>query len=424
MIPLPLLPHEPRLLALQAVQRSRALFALLAFFVLLLGRFWWFGEATTWAGFIRTCLYLTLLLGVVEIRRLPGHLRTNPLLIVVLAFLSYAALSSLFLGDAKVARRALLMLAFLLAIYTICREVQYRCVQVLQAMVMASSLVAIATLWLHWQSGLLFTGYREAAISGTGILGFAEFENSVLASLEMSFSLIVCAWLALRARHWPERIVWVLCALPILLYVYSTFGRTGWLATAIGFLALIMQHPGLRARYMLLVILLVNISLIGALFHERIAFELFTRSLTHRDEIWAMVLNLMPGYWLIGHGADASVENLLGTQLLGGQFPFVINHSHSIYIEVLFNFGVLGLLGLLAVLACAFRQLWIARNTELARLWFAVLTGMTVAMAFDFSSLISTPNLVWLWLWLPISWAVAVGSAIGPLTGAGQRFIE
>ena len=126
-----------------------------------------------------------------------------------------------------------------------------------------------------------------------------------------------------------------------------------------------------------------------------------------------MVLDLMPQHWLFGHGADTSLSRMLGHRPLGGGKPVLIAHAHSIYMEVLFNYGLVGLSGFLSVLLFAGSRLWAQRKEPLALFWLAVLVGGALGMLFDFSSFVSTPNLVWLWFWLPVAWAFA-------LSGSGQ----
>ena len=86
----------------------------------------------------------------------------------------------------------------------------------------------------------------------------------------------------------------------------------------------------------------------------------------------------------------------------------LIAHPHSIYLEVLFNYGLFGLIGFLSVFLAACRRFYVYRHDPFALLWLAVLAGAMVAMIFDFSSVVTTPNLLWLWMWLPLGWALAL----------------
>ncbi len=387
---------------------SRVVLALLALFALFLGRFWWFGETTSWAGFIRICLFLGLLLALAEWRELLPFLRRNGYAVLLLGFLAYLAGNSLVLGDGKTARRVLLLVAFFLAVPLVAARGKNALRQLLALMVVASALVAAVTFVTLNDQGLLSFEYRLRSISASGVAGFADFENSVLAGLELAFSGVVMLWVLLQARTWPARAFWIGCGLLIALYVFLTFSRTGWLALAVSALMLLFNIADRRLRKHVLIAIALTGLLFVVLFHERIAYELFSRKLSYREEIWQMVLQLMPGYWPFGHGADTGVAQTLGLRPLAGSRPMLIAHAHSIYLEVLFNYGLFGLGYFVVLLLAACRRLYAHRHEPLTSLWLAVLIGAMVAMVFDFSSFVSTPNLLWLWLWLPLVWALAL----------------
>jgi len=334
-------------------------------------------------------------------------LRKNYLFWFVGIFLFYIAFSSALLGDGKTLRRVFLVLALFMAMAQVANHWQRIWNTLISTAGAFSTLASVVTLWALWQAGLLNLGDRAAAISGSGIAGIAEFENSVLASLQMAFSLVLITWLFLTAKARLVQIFWLLCLLISSVYLFGTFGRTGWLAAAIAIGVLITVIGSRRQKQVFWGGGLVLLILLVMFFQERIAYELLSRKLTHRDEIWGMVLGLMPGKWLLGYGADASVEDLLGVQRLGVH-EAVINHAHSIYIEVIFNYGLVGLGGLIVLLAGSLCRLWAHRDHPLSALWLAILCGAVISIGFDFSSFLSTPNLVWLWVWLPVAFACAL----------------
>lgn len=389
------------------ILRVRTAIAALALFGLFVGRFWWPGETTAWAGFIRSCLFIGLILALPCWRYLVDQVRSNRYAWCLLGFLVYALLSSLLLGDGKVGRRILLLFALFTSVCVIEGQGRNYIRTLLAVMVVVSAVAALITLYYYWEAGHLFKGYRMYAIADSGVAGLAAFENSVLASLEMAFSLVVAFWLILTIRSTPARLAMLCCCVPIVVYLFSTFGRSGWLAAGVAIVALILVISKPVSRRRIVIAGGAGAALILAIFHQFVAYELFQRSLSGRDEIWAMVIGLMPGHWLVGHGADISIEDLLGVQKLLGA-DAVINHSHSIYVEVLFNYGIIGLVAFTTVIIGTLYVLWRSRRDALNQLWFAILAGTVVVMAVDFNSFISTPNLLWLWLWLPIGWALAL----------------
>lgn len=394
--------------ALAMLLNVRLAFALLALLALLVGRFWWFGETTSWAGFIRICLFLGMLLAIAQWRQVIPFLNGNVYAWLLLGLLAYLALNSLVLGDGKTARRVLLLLAFFIAIPLAVSNGRRFLKPLLGLMVICSALVAVVTFATLYEQGLLRFQYRVFNIKASGIAGFADFENSVLAGLELAFSAVIMIWLLLQARGWPARIFWLATGLLIGLYVFMTYSRTGWLALSSSVLVMLVCLPDRRARWRLCGAVSILALAVVAVFHERIVFELVERKLSHRDEIWRMAIDLMPGHWLFGYGADTNFARVVGLRPLGGSAPMLIAHPHSIYLEVLFNYGLFGLIGFLSVFLAACRRFYVYRHDPFALLWLAVLAGAMVAMIFDFSSVVTTPNLLWLWMWLPLGWALAL----------------
>ncbi len=383
----------------------RVWIALLMLFSLFIGRFWWYGGTTSWAGTIRVCLLLSLLFAVFDYRCTARLFSESVGKWWLVALVSLLILSSIFLGDGKSARRVVLLMGLFVSIALLVQHAGHAVRYLLGIMVVISAGISIFSICNLWSSGYLNFEYRTGAISGSGVSGVADFENSVLASLQLSFSCVVAFWLFLEVRG-LSKFLWVLCFAVIGAYIFLTYGRTGWLCVAVASIVLIVLLPSSRTKR-LLISGGAMLGVASAFFlKERIAYEIFVRNVSSRDEIWGMVLGLMPGRWLIGWGGDESVQDLLGVQLLGGS-PYLISHPHSVYLEILFNYGLVGLVIFLAVLTAAFSGLWRGRHESLYRLWLAVLAGAAIGMVFDFSTPVSTPNLLWLWLWVPLAWSFA-----------------
>ncbi|WP_350571876.1 hypothetical protein, partial [Pseudomonas sp. H26/SER47-MNA-CIBAN-0231] len=78
--------------------------------------------------------------------------------------------------------------AFFIALAHAAHQRQSHWAGLISATGIASVMACAVTLWELWHAGSLDLGNRAAAISDSGIKGLAEFENSVLASLQMAFS--------------------------------------------------------------------------------------------------------------------------------------------------------------------------------------------------------------------------------------------
>ena len=78
-------------------------------------------------------------------------------------------------------------------------------------------------------------------------------------------------------------------------------------------------------------------------------------------------------------------------------------HAHNIYVETLYRNGILGVILFLLLLFFSIRSLVAFRVNDDKTFFVAVLCGASVSMFFDFSNLIYSPNLIWMWVWFPIA---------------------
>ena len=215
----------------------------------------------------------------------------------------------------------------------------------------------------------------------------------------MAFAGLTACWCVLFARTPAARIFWFLCLSVIAIYVFLTYSRSAWLAIGLGGLVLLILRGraifwGIFVGAMILALVVITIK-----FPQVFSVEV-ERGTTNRDLIWAMVIDSMPGYWLAGHGAGIEMSQMS----IPGQ---TVVNTHSLYLEVLFQYGVVGLLLFLVALLMATRAMWTERS-DLSVLGVSLLAGSIGVMFFELHSFIHSPNLIWLWIWFPM--AIALGS--------------
>jgi hypothetical protein len=51
------------------------------------------------------------------------------------------------------------------------------------------------------------------------------------------------------------------------------------------------------------------------------------------------------------------------------------------------------------------------RKNPIASLWLALLSGGLLAMTFDLNAFASSPNIVWIYFWLPVSGCLALAGS-------------
>lgn len=383
----------------QSVRPYVPMLALLSISIVFLGRFWWPGEVSAWAGSSRFALLFFLIVYVLS-GELGRGLKSKALLfmmglLVVWVFLNFLLVG----GDAGVLRRSIVLIVFVCAVAIL----KDACVgwlrHLFMIVVVVSAVAALVTLIYQLRRSGLDFQYRAFRLSDSGIAGFAQFGNPIISGMYMAFSGLIAFWCALCAQRKLVKFFWFVCFLVIAFYVLLTYARTAWLAMSLGGVAMLI-FKAKRDFFIFLigVVFAIVVSLIFWRFPDVLSVEL-ERGSTNRTLIWKMVLEDMAGDWWLGHGAGSSMKPMT----IPGQQ--VVN-THSLYLEVLYQYGVVGLSIFVSSLLLALRQFWM-EFSEVSILGFCLLLGCIGAMFFDLYSFIHSPNLVWLWVWFPLGLALA-----------------
>lgn len=379
-----------------------ALVALLPLSIVLLGRFWWPGETSAWASATRVALLLFLLCFLMVGRSACSRLDKR-LGIALLLLAGWITLSVWFMGgQSDILRRGFVLLVFVLAVALLKRESEDKLLALLQVSAVVAAAAALVTIAIKLERiGLDMFRYRALRLHSSGVPGFAEFFNPIISGMHMAFAGLTAGWCLLVARKPSSRCFWLCCVVIIGFYVFLTYSRSAWLALGLGSMILLtlrgrLLHWGAAVAMLLLAMLVVTVG-----FPEILSIEA-ERGTTNRDLIWAMVLDNMPGAWLSGHGA--------GVEMAKMQIPgqTVVN-THSLYLEVLFQYGLVGLLLFVSALVLALQRLW-GERSELCVLALSLLIGSIGGMFFELHSFIHSPNLIWLWIWFPLGVALGAGA--------------
>lgn len=378
----------------------------LAMIVLFVGPFWWPGESSSWAAFIRATLVLALLCAVPGLRRRSFHF--TPLAGTVLVLIAYLILNSLFADDSlRSFRRLLLIVVFILGVGLIKSDGPFDWKKILQLSVLVVAGFAAFSMLNLAAHGAFMLGYRQMSLSSSGVATVADFGNTIVAGMNYGFFLLAGLWLMLRSRHRGEFAIWLLCCALIALYVFFTFARTAWVATIVGgFTLMCMMTTGKVRRNILLISAAIAVIILLLGFRE-LLYEVEVRGVTNRDEVWRTVFERLSGHWWFGMGAGSALGEVA---LRSGQ---VVRNTHGLYFEVLYQFGIVGVVLLMATMAhCAFRLLCARMTSEISRLWLALLCAIAVVMMVELHTFVGSPSLVWEWLWLPIAGALSISREV------------
>lgn len=266
---------------------------------------------------------------------------------------------------------------------------------------------ATFSLFNLYRLGELSFSYRESALFSSAIPGVADFGNTIVAAMHYAACYCAALWMLLVSRNRYLIMVWSITIATTGLYIIMTFSRTGWVASLIASLILLVLtlYRGEWRRIIPLVAVLVGLLLWFA--NKYLKYEFYERGLTHRDEIWNTVLLRMESSWLWGHGAGAKLAPIAINEK-----NMLVHNTHNIYLEVLYQFGLVGLSLVVVVLLMALKELFFSAfsksNVGCQSYGLALLGAAAVIMFVELNSFASSPNLVWVWLWLPLGIALSI----------------
>ncbi len=221
---------------------------------------------------------------------------------------------------------------------------------------------------------------------GTRVLGYTSISvrsgRLTLLSLEAnqfgrmaSFGAFAGLYLAFTARFVPLRIAGGIAAAAALAAVAMTGSRTGFAATTLALLVLLLLFRNrtvvgvLGAAGLVAAVLLsvtnVGQSALGSLTRESNAGNGAIGTLTGRTEIWPIVVDVINEHPLSGHGFGVDTLLLSPRSV---EVNFIVEHAHNAVLHLLLTTGVVGTILFLVALAAAVR-----RAPSEARPWVAVI---------------------------------------------------
>ena len=77
-------------------------------------------------------------------------------------------------------------------------------------------------------------------------------------------------------------------------------------------------------------------------------------------------------------------------------------HAHSLYLQLWYEFGIVGFLLFVGLLLSLLHKAWQCREQPLARLGAALLAFAMIAMVSDIYAVFHRPSPYWVVFWLPV----------------------
>lgn len=232
--------------------------------------------------------------------------------------------------------------------------------------------------------------------------GLSRLDNPIQTSMFIACSLFIIGphWLKGK-NYWEGMCGFIVAFLAVALIFQSRSGLVGMMLWAIFMLVCMIKAFGIKGIVFLVIGLLMLSFVSIPLFDlAGLSNQLIERADSHRFSIWqGYILALNDCGFILGCGfPDNNSPHLLLDPKTAGD----IYHPHNIYVEMVYNYGLV-LLFLFASMMIS--VLYIAWNQ---RSWWGgyLLAGLLV-LNFDGSRIADSPNEVWLMMWLPFALILA-----------------
>lgn len=305
-------------------------------------------------------------------------------------------------GDADIKRWLRLCLQIIVFVLTVSIVLHQE--RFFAGALIAGAAVAMVCAWLSLCQNYFIEGrslaYRVSRLESSGISGVADFGNAILAALFYAAMLILSVGLWSRIKKgW--RFSWLLGICGLGIAVYATYSRGVWIA--LGAALLFYWALTLSRQYF---ICLLGVIVAGAFAVLLVSPGMIVKgflNLNYREEIWQYALEELSHGWFWGVGPAAPFSACI--EVLSRCF----NQAHSLYLQFMFNFGMIGLAVLGALLISLLFVAWRHRGDDRALIALSLLVFALVAGVASYSELFSRPGLVWMFFWLPVGMLLGVG---------------
>ena len=318
-------------------------------------------------------------------------------LLVVITLLSYLVLSSLWstpfaLRDMlSVLVRALLVLLFVIAFGECTLRERVRGW-------LGRSLAVVATLAAALAI-FRYTTSREF-LWDAGLQGYGQLDNQIIAALVFGAALLFVVDLLFTENSPYWKALGMLCVPVLLTAIYFCESRNAWFSVSIGLGVILTSRlvndvqkfvAGVAALGLILAVLLATLLAV-----DETRELLLPRGVSHRPDIWISALaRIVDGGLWFGLGINTPDSIPVG--------DLVFDHPHSLYISILWQGGLLGLL-LFAVLVI-WTLLGLIRNYDHndAKLGLSLFSVALTGYILDGHELIDKVSDVWFLFWLPVA---------------------
>ena len=323
------------------------------------------------------------------------------------AFLGWVALSScwgpLTTFDALgLAKRGFVLIVFLLSINFLLQlnAVTFRRALTLGILVVALAAFAAIVYQFFWLDRPL--GYRTFRLDRLGIGEFANYGVPVAAGIFHGALAVWAFGFAVdRDTRLRSAVLWFLVFVTLAIYTFLTYARGAWIGMACGITVAVLLQ-GTRRAYWILGAGVAFVIAMSVIWSDYLMSELFKRQLSGRGPIWEYYFSVMPGHWLFGYGLGTPFEY---------RWPdgeTVSPHAHSLYLQQIYDSGVIAFVLLATGLVSLLLKVWYLRDNYWVRLALPALIFALIATLTDIERIYTRPGDYWIVVWLPVAILLAV----------------
>lgn len=375
-----------------------------------LSPYWSFEDSARSASLIRIMLFLTSLFLIPYIfskntRFNKQRIKIAPVNILLSALFLYLFTNAFFISEDYQSARRLLVLVFLFLPFVFLNLSTLFVRNIIMLIAVVIAIFAAYSLINQYMQGGLPTGYRQGELVSSGKDGIASFGNTIVAAMHYAVGFTLLTFLFFTENKRVLLWLWSALLVFVVTYIALTFARSAWVACLVAsFVIYALTFNKTKIRfYILPVFLLLILSYFASNF---IGYEVGQRGLTYRDEIWIDVISQIKGHWIFGHGLSTPFEPI---PTIGGRV--LVHNSHNVYLEIIYQTGLVGLLLYLSALCAAiytlFKAYLLKVYNDTSVLILALLVSVSVVMLTELNSWIHPPNLLWMWLWTPIAMSLS-----------------
>jgi O-antigen ligase len=234
--------------------------------------------------------------------------------------------------------------------------------------------------------------------------GLGQLDTHVIAALVYGIVSVLALQVVLREQGTFWRVCGMITIVLAAYAIWSSDSRNAWVSVVFG-LAILLLAEKLADRQRFITSVLSVALLGGAVLVALFAVDetramLLPRGTSFRPEIWDQAMaRILDGHLLFGLGINTPNDFDLGvTQIL---------HPHNLYLSVMYQGGLVGLLLFVAVLWKTVGELLRHYEEPDAKLALGILSVALPAYLLDGHELLDKIGSTWFLIWLPV--AIAVG---------------